>query len=72
MTPEVFYCFEDEDIAEAAHMMEEKSVHRLLAMNRDYEPVGFVTLSDIAVKCRDEHLTWEVLEKLSEPATPHR
>ena len=72
MTPEVFYCFEDENVAEAAHMMEGKSVHRLLVMNRDYEPVGFISLSDIAVKCRDEHLTWEILEKISEPASPHR
>ena len=72
MTPEVFYCFEDEDISAAAHIMEDKSVHRLLVLNRDYDPVGFLSLSDIAVKSHDEHLAWEVLEKISEPACPHR
>lgn len=72
MTPEVFYCLEDDDIKEAARMMEEKCIHRLLVLNSDYEPVGFISLSDFAVKSHDEHLTWEVLEKISEPACPHR
>ena len=72
MTPQVFYCFDDDDISEAAKIMEEKTVHRLLVLNSDYEPVGFVSLSDIAVKSHDEHLTYEVIEKISEPACPHR
>jgi len=72
MTPEVFYCLEDDDIHEAAKMMEDKSIHRLLVLNSDYEPVGFISLADFAVKSHDEHLTWEVLEKISEPACPHR
>lgn len=72
MTPEVFYCLEDDDIKEAAVIMEDKSIHRLLVLNSEYEPTGFVSLSDFAVKSHDEHLTWEVLEKISEPACPHR
>ena len=72
MTSDVCCCFEDDDIHEAAKMMEEKSIHRLLVLNSDNEPVGFVSLSDFAVKCRDEHLAWEILEKISEPACPHR
>jgi CBS domain-containing protein len=72
MTPEVFYCFEDDDIHEAATMMEEKSIHRLLVLNSDNEPIGFVSLADFAVKSRDERLAWEILEKISEPACPQR
>ena len=72
MTPEVFHCFADDDIYEAAGMMEEKSIHRLLVLDRDKKPVGFISLADFAVKTRDEHLAWEVLEKISEPACPHR
>ena len=72
MTPEVLYCLEDDDIHEAAKMMEDKSIHRLLVLNSDYEPAGFISLADFAVKSHDEHLTWEVLEKISEPACPHR
>ena len=72
MTSDVCCCFEDDDIHEAARMMEEKSIHRLLVVNSDNEPVGFVSLSDFAVKSHDEHLTYEVLERISSPACPHR
>ena len=72
MTPEVFYCFADDDIHEAAELMEEKSIHRLLVLDESNEPAGFVSLADFAVKSRDERLAWEILEKISEPACPHR
>ncbi len=72
MTPEVFYCFADDNIQEAARIMEEESVHRLLVLNNEGEPVGFVSLADLSVKSQDQHLTWEVLERISEPACPHR
>ena len=72
MTSDVCCCFEGDDIREAARMMEEESIHRLLVVNSDNEPIGFVSLSDFAVKSHDEHLTYEVLERISEPACPHR
>ena len=71
MTPEIFYCFEDDDIHEAAEMMEEKTIHRLLVLSTYNRPIGFVSLADFAVKSRDERLAWEILEKISEPACPH-
>src|SRR5437016_2794232 len=33
MTPELFYCFEDDSIEDAAQMMEEKQVRRLPVLN---------------------------------------
>ena len=72
MTPQIFYCYQDDDIRHAARMMEEKSVRRLLVLGSESEPVGFLSLADFSVKCRDERLTGEVLEKVSEPACPHR
>ena len=72
MTSDVCCCFEDDDIHEAAKMMEEKSIHRLLVVNSSNDHVGFVSLSDLAVKSHDEHLTYEVLERISEPACPRR
>ena len=72
MTQQIFYCFEDDDIHEAAAMMESNSIHRLLVLSEDNQPVGFVSLGDFAVKCRDERLAWEILERISEPACPHR
>ena len=72
MTSDVCCCCEDDDIHKAASMMEEKSIHRLVVVNSNNDPVGFVSLSDFAVKSHDEHLTYEVLERISEPACPHR
>lgn len=72
MTPEVFYCLESDDLYEAAKIMEEESIHRLMVLNDNGEPVGFVSLADFSVKCHDEHLVSEVLERISGPACPHR
>lgn len=72
MSHEIFYCFEDDDITKAAKIMEDKSIHRLLVLSRDNEPAGFVSLADFAVKSRDEHLIWEILSRISEPASPCR
>ena len=72
MTPKVFFCYENDDIGEAAKIMETDSVRRLIVLNSYEEPVGFLSLADFSVKGHDEHLTWEVLEKISEPACPQR
>ena len=72
MTADMCCCFEDDDITRAAEKMEERSIHRLLVVNDQNEPVGFVSLSDFAVKCHDEHLIYELLERICEPACPHR
>jgi CBS domain-containing protein len=72
MTKEIATCWEDETIEEAATILEQNQLHRLLVMSDQNEPVGMVSLSDMAVKAHDEHLAWEVLERISEPAMPNR
>jgi len=72
MSSDVCCCLQDDDIHDAARMMEDRSIHRLLVVNSNNDPVGFVSLSDFAVKSHDEHLAYEVLERISEPACPHR
>jgi len=69
MTREMIYCFDDEDVAEAAHLMEHKQVRRLPVMNRDKRLVGIVSLGDLAVRTHRERLVGEVLEGISEPTT---
>jgi len=65
MTPELYYCFQDEDLLDAATQMEERAIRRLLVFNNDYEPVGMLSLAGLAVKNPDEHLTCQVLECVS-------
>ena len=72
MTPEVIYCFEDQDVAEAARLMKDKQVRRLPVLNRDKRLVGIVALADLAVEIRDEQISSETLERVSEPAQPDR
>jgi len=51
MTPEVFCCFEDQDVAEAARLMQAKQVRQLPVLDRDGRLVGIVSLRDLG-------LTW--------------
>ncbi len=72
MTQKVHCCSQDESIDQAAQIMEEKHIHRLVVCDQNNLPVGMLSLADFAVKSRNEHLTWEVLEKVCEPAHPCR
>jgi CBS domain-containing protein len=67
MTPHVEYCFDDQEIEEAAKMMEEKGIRRVLVLNRDKRLVGIVSLGDLSVK-GDQELSGEALEQISEAA----
>ena len=49
MSPDVLYCFEDEDVAEVSQKMGEWWVRRLPVVNQDKRLVGIVSLGDIAV-----------------------
>src|SRR6266511_172695 len=59
MTPYIVYCFEDDDVHEAARMMEEKQIRRLAVLNRDKRLVGIVSLGDLAIKAGDQELAGE-------------
>lgn len=66
MTPEVFYCFDDDDMQSAARIMEEKQIRRLPVLNRNKRLVGIISVGDLAIRTRDEHLVEEVLEHVCE------
>jgi CBS domain-containing protein len=72
MTEEVFFCFDDQDVREAAEIMQRAQIRRLPVVNRDKRLVGIVALGDLAVQTGDEELAGEVLEEVSEPAEPRR
>jgi len=67
MTSPVIQCFEDQDVREAARLMEESQIRRLVVLNRsDGRPVGVVSLGDLALKSKPD-TSAEVLQKVSEP-----
>lgn len=72
MTPEVVSLLEDQDVEEAARLMQEQQLRRLLVMGRDGHVVGIVALGDLAVETGDERRVGQVLEGISEPSEPER
>lgn len=66
MTPDLIFCYEDDDVTQAAQLMEQRQIRRLLVMDRQKRAVGIVSLGDLAVRTKDDRLSGEVLERVSE------
>jgi CBS domain-containing protein len=68
MTSPIIYCFDDQDVDEAAKLMEEHQIRRVAVLSRDDKRlVGVVSLGDIAQNGTKE-MSAEVLQSVSEPA----
>jgi len=72
MTDEIVHVYEDQDVADAAQVMEQKQIRRLVVLNHDHRLVGIVSLGDLAVESGDRTKAGEVLQEVSEPSVPHR
>jgi CBS domain-containing protein len=72
MTAQVIYGFEDQDVTDAARLMNENQIRRLIVLNRNKRLVGIVALGDLAVDTGDEQLAGATLKQVSEPAEPDR
>ncbi len=57
MTTDVVYCFDDEDVRDAANVMEEKQIRRLEVLDRDHRLIGIVSLGDPAVEMHHDRLS---------------
>lgn len=68
MSVDVICCSEDSRIQDAAIIMEENKVHRLLVLSGANEISGILSLSDIARTIKDDHLIHEILESICQPA----
>jgi len=67
MSPEIVYCFEDQDISEAERIMQEKQIRRLPVLTREKQLAGIVALGDLATKTDEPRAVGKTLEKVSEP-----
>jgi len=66
MTDHVVTMYEDDDVEEAAQIMEEKQIRRLIVLNRNQELAGILSLGDVSRELGDEELSGEVLKNVSE------
>lgn len=68
MTEAVVYLYEDQDVSEAAKLMEDRQIRRLLVLNRDQELAGIVSLGDLS-QHTEAQVAGHVLEQVSEPGS---
>jgi CBS domain-containing protein len=67
VTSPAIYCFDDQSVDEAAKLMHDNQIRRLVVLRRgDKRLVGVVSLGDLAVNV-DDKLSGEVLQSISEP-----
>ena len=72
MTVPAIYCFDDQDIREAAKIMEENQIRQLVVLSReDRRLVGVVSLGDLARNDSADR-SGQVLQKVSEPESTEK
>jgi CBS domain-containing protein/sporulation protein YlmC with PRC-barrel domain len=72
MTPEVVYVFESDDVGQAAQIMTEQQIRRLVVLNESKQLAGVISLGDLAVHSGDTQQAGQTLEGVSEPSEPAR
>ena len=70
MSEKIYYCFEDDDVEDAAKCMADNQVRRLPILNRDKRLTGIVSLADLAQA--GEECETIALEGVSEPSSEAR
>ena len=66
MSPGVVTCYEDQDIEEAARLMEDRQIRRVVVLDHDQRITGILSLGDLAVSGTSERsLAGEILEAVS-------
>lgn len=70
MTPDIKYCFDDDDVDEVCQNMADIQVRRLPVVNREKRLVGIVSLADLAHNGEAED-TGQALEGITRPGGLH-
>jgi CBS domain-containing protein len=67
MTTPAVFCFDDQDVSEAAQIMEQNQIRRLVVVSReDQSLVGVVSLGDLA-RVTSTDMSGKVLKEVSAP-----
>jgi CBS domain-containing protein len=68
MSRDVVTVKETDDVKDAARLMKDRQIRRVVVVGAAQQVVGIVSLGDIAVDTRDDKLSGDVLEKVSTDA----
>jgi CBS domain-containing protein len=71
MSPDAFWCYEEDSASEVADTMAEKETRRMLILNREKQLVGVVSIGDLAKARGEERKTGETIREIAE-APPAR
>ena len=71
VTSPAIYCFDDQSVDEAAKLMHDNQIRRLVVLSRDKQMVGVISLGDLAMTA-DDKLSGDVLQSVSEPMSASR
>ncbi|MEE8275090.1 MAG: CBS domain-containing protein [Alphaproteobacteria bacterium] len=66
MSKEVSYCFDDQNVDDAVHIMEERHVRRLLVLDHDRQMVGILALGDLSRSAAHQRSTEAIVEALDD------
>jgi CBS domain-containing protein len=72
MSRSVMHCYDDEDTEDAARLMQERQIRRILVLNRDERLLGIVSLGDLAAETGNPERVGRILQDVSEPAIARR
>jgi CBS domain-containing protein len=67
LSPELVSIVEDQDLEDAARLMQEKQVRRLPILSRDQRLVGIVALADVAAEGGKKEVT-RTVQEVSKPS----
>jgi CBS domain-containing protein len=67
MSPEVVTCTESDDVRNAARLMQDAQLRRLVVVDGAGDLTGIVSLGDLALQTHDDELAGKTLERVSEP-----
>ena len=69
MSPEVKYCFDDQDVADVCENMGDLQLRRLPVVNRNKELIGIISLGDVALT--DGSGGGDALREIARPSAQH-
>jgi CBS domain-containing protein len=65
MTKDVIYCRDTEDLQDAIHIMEDKQIRRIPAIDEDKRMVGMLSLGDVS-HAASQQIAGEVIKAVSD------
>lgn len=67
MSTQVYACLQEDDLEQAAHIMEQHQIRRLMVQDGNGRFVGVLALADLARHRESEQLGAHILEEVSQP-----